>query len=188
MLFLVTGIALFFLSPPDVSAQDVTADTLINQKKSADTLAVHSPKRAALMSAVLPGFGQIYNKKYWKLPIIYGGLIGLGYGVNSTQQLYKEYRMEYINRVLDKPPVNALNNNYSLQDLAIIRDDYRKTRDMLIIGTVGLYLLQIIDATVDAHLFTFDVSDDLSFDLRPDVYTCFNTQRSYAALTLRIKL
>ncbi len=149
---------------------------------------MHSPKRAASLSAMVPGLGQIYNQKYWKVPIIYGGLIGLGYTAHSNRRLYREYKQEFINRVMEEPAVNPENDRYSLSDLAIIRDDYRKARDLFVIITAGLYLLQIVDATVDAHLFTFDVSDDLSLNFSPDVINCFATQRSFPALSLRIKL
>lgn len=189
-LFLISGIAFLFLNGQSIYAQvtTVSADTITTQSVISDTLAPHSPKKAAIMSALVPGLGQIYNKKYWKLPIVYGGLIGLGYGVQSTQKLYKEFRLEYIQRIKGEPEINPKNSIYSPEQLTIIRDDYRKTRDLLVIGTMGFYLLQIIDATVDAHLFNFDVSDDLSIDIRPDIYTCYNTQRSFPALSLRIKL
>ena len=187
---------MFFIIPTAYSQTDtsglvITADTTINQKVMTDTLNVHSPKKATIMSAILPGLGQVYNKKYWKIPVIYAGFVGLGYFIGINHFEYVKYRDAYIKRVDgDSTTIDPLPDTQRLStaDLLAENDYYRKKRDMLIIGAVGLYVLNIIDATVDAHLFTFDVSDDLSFNIRPVIYSSFQTKETYAGLTLRIKL
>ena len=188
MLILYTGMVFVFLTLNELTAQNgnISADT-ITSEKTPDTSSFHSPKRAAMMSAIFPGLGQIYNKKYWKVPIIYGGFIALGYGIGSTQALYSDFREEYILRVTGKSSANSVYEDLTASQLADYRDSYRKIRDQLVIGTAGLYLIQIIDASVDAHLFSFDVSEDLSFDLRPDVI-CMNAKQTFPVLSLRIKL
>lgn len=118
------------------------------------------------MSAVIPGAGQIYNKKYWKTPIIYAGLGGFGYLFASNQQHYaylsKNLKAEYDG---DASTVNE--SGYSAEQLQTLKSEYRKKRDLGIIGCAVIYALNILDANVDAHLKTFDVSDDLSLQIKP---------------------
>lgn len=133
----------------------------------------HSPKRAALMSAIIPGAGQIYNKKYWKVPIIYAGAIGLGYSLNFNQSKFTNYRKAYIARVDGDP--NTVDNypKYSDDNLSTLMKFYERYRNLTVIGCTLLYVMNVIDASVDAHLFTFNVGDDdLSFHVQP---TLINT-------------
>lgn len=145
-------------------------DTVKTEKKNK---AIYKKARiATVMSAVLPGAGQVYNKKYWKVPIIYAGLGGFGYlfAVNQEKFAYysKHLKAEYDD---DASTVNT--SGYSGTQLQTLKNDYRKTRDLGIIGCAIIYALNIIDANVDAHLRTFDVSDDLSLKLSP--YSNFNS-------------
>ncbi len=128
----------------------------------------HSPHKAAVMSAILPGAGQAYNKKYWKIPVIYAGFAGLAYAISFNQKEYRNYRNAYDQR-LDNDPATVDNyvGTYSDADLGTLKDFYRRNRDLSIIGTGVLYLLNIIDASVDAHLYDFNVNDDLSIKLAP---------------------
>jgi hypothetical protein len=184
-LFLISGIAFFFFTPGRAAAQEKN-DT-IKAAAPADTIA-HSPKKAALYSAFLPGLGQVYNKKYWKVPIIYAGIGGLGYFIGSAQSELNSRRNELVYRVNNR---GERNNReffyYDDQQLISTADEFRKMRDMLVIGTFGFYLLQIIDASVDAHLFTFDVSEDLSLNIQPDLKYCAWSGQANPGLSLRIK-
>ena len=120
------------------------------------------------MSAILPGAGQVYNKKWWKVPIIYGGFAGLGYAIIFNQGEYDLYRNAYLKRLDDNSStVDEFDGVYSDANLIELQDYYRKNRDLSIIGGVLLYVMNIIDANVDAHLFNFDVSEDLSLNIAP---------------------
>ena len=128
----------------------------------------HSPKKATILSAVLPGAGQLYNKKWWKVPIIYGGFAGLGYAFVFNQDQYDLYRDAYLLRVDDDPnSIDEFDGVYSDANLIELQDYYRRNRDLSIIGGVLLYVMNIIDANVDAHLFHFDVGEDLSMNVQP---------------------
>ncbi len=128
-----------------------------------------SPKRAVLLSAILPGTGQIYNKKYWKLPLVYGAIGAMGYfiAVNTTE--YRRFRKGYI-YMLDEDPDTESEFEGILEASAVksYRDQYRKNMELSYIGAAATYLLVGIDAFVDAHLLSFDVNDDLSLQIRPD--------------------
>lgn len=129
---------------------------------------VHSPKKAAWMSAALPGLGQAYNKKYWKIPIIYSGFAAFGYLGVRNNNLYHKYRDAYLSR-LDTNASNDLMLQYTTENLRYIKNIYWKDRDLTIILAAAFYILNIIDATVDAHLFYFDINKDLSLKIMPNV-------------------
>lgn len=127
----------------------------------------HPPVKAAFLSALLPGMGQVYNHKYWKVPIVWAA-IGTGIGfIIYNNQLYYDFRFAYITRTDDDPNTyyeTVATDFYrnSTSDLPEIADIYRRNRDLSYIVTVALYGLNIIDAIVDGHLYNFDMSDDLS--------------------------
>jgi hypothetical protein len=168
---------------PDTLARTVplesavrTADTAIANRKAVDSvLAVHSPRKAAFRSAVLPGWGQIYNKKYWKLPIVYGALgVSAGVFVFNLKN-YRELRQAYKARVLaaGRPPDSTLYfqidpkfRRFAAEDLRYYRDEFRRNIDYSVLAFMLLWGLQVVDATVDAHLKTFDVSPDLGLRFR----------------------
>ncbi|MDR2009502.1 MAG: DUF5683 domain-containing protein [Bacteroidales bacterium] len=137
------------------------------------TLKVHSPKRAAIYSTVVPGLGQIYNKKYWKLPIVYVGIGGFTYFAIDNQKEFNRYKNAYILREDGKDDefMGILNEQALLNEM----DRWRKYRDLCIAGAVLIYALQIIDANIDAHLMDFDIGDNLSVKLMPSQ---FNTRFS----------
>ena len=132
------------------------------------------PKQIAIMSACLPGLGQIYNHKWWKTPIIYAGFAGLVYGFSFNHKIYNEYRNALHYRYDDDPTTNDNFQNYSDDNLVTLKNYYQRYRDLTIIGMAALYTLQIVDATVDAHLKTFDVSDKLSLQVKPMLYPSTN--------------
>lgn len=130
----------------------------------------HSPVRASVYSAILPGAGQIYNRKYWKVPVIYAAFAGLGYLAKWNDDRYDTYRTAYRFRVDGNPEtVDGFTEVYSDNDLKLLRDYYRRNRDLSLIFAGLVYVLNIVDASVDAHLFYFDVSDNLSLNISPSV-------------------
>lgn len=142
---------------------------------------VPDPQRALWLSLVFPGAGQIYNRKYWKLPIIYGGFLGCTYALLWNQQMYKDYSQAYLDIMDDDP------NTHSYLDMLPPRYDitgreeqfktifknkknyYRRYRDLSAFCFVGVYLLSVIDAYVDAQLSEFDITPDLSLQVEPAI-------------------
>ncbi len=141
-----------------------------------------NPKRAMWLAVVLPGAGQIYNRKYWKLPIVYGGFMGCIYAWRWNNQMYRDYSQAYMDIMDDDPTTQSYNqflhlgaevtdaNKSRYQNLFKKRKDYyRKYRDLSIFCLIGVYALSIIDAYVDASLSQFDISKDLSLKIEPSV-------------------
>jgi len=146
-----------------------------NRKRAqSDTLHFkqHDPKTASWL-ALIPGAGQIYNKKYWKLPIVYGGLGATGFLIYYYADLTSTYRKEYVKRVND--PENLLgNHNPKLADLPTAnvlktRNFYRRNMEICVAACTVIYLLSILDACVDAHLHYYDISDNLAVGLKPKI-------------------
>lgn len=148
-----------------------------------------NPKRALWLALVIPGGGQIYNRKYWKLPLVYGGFIGCLYAMNWNNTMYKDYSQAYID-IMDNDPGTQSYNQF-LHNGATIdgqearyktlfkqrKDRYRRWRDMSFFCLVGVYALSVIDAYVDAELSVFDISKDLSLSIEPtilDTHTSHN--------------
>lgn len=119
-----------------------------------------SPREAAKRSAVLPGLGQIYNGKYWKVPIIYAALGGIGYAVYWNNQQYLFFKNSFENAVLS-------GNTTNLDRLRFLRNTYRREKEFYTIVAVLVYGLNVVDAIVDAHLSSFDLNEDLSFRWQP---------------------
>jgi Family of unknown function (DUF5683) len=130
----------------------------------------HQPKRATLYSAVLPGAGQIYNRKYWKAPIVWAGLGTCIYFVQRNNRQYTRYRDAYVALVDNDPATtDEFNGAYSADAVRGVADTYRKWRDLSWIFTAGVYILNVVDANVDAHFVRFDVGNDLSLALGPSL-------------------
>ncbi len=130
-----------------------------------------SPFKAALFSFIVPGLGQAYNKKFWKVPIVYTGVGSMVYLIGKNGQNYRRWRDAYRQRVDGDPTtIDEFVDLYPTDDrLKTIRDAYRKRREQSYIGLVAFLILSSADAFVDAHLMHFDVNDDLSFDIHPQV-------------------
>ena len=139
-----------------------------------------NPQRALWLALVIPGGGQIYNRKYWKLPIVYGGFIGCLYAMNWNNGLYKDYSQAYLDIMDDDPGTASYNkflhlgmqitpaNEQRYKDIFKKRKDrYRRWRDMSFFVLCGVYALSVIDAYVDAELSVFDISKDLSLRVEP---------------------
>ena len=147
-----------------------------------------APAKAAFYSAILPGLGQAYNKKYWKIPIVYGA-IGTGiYFHNQNNKSYKRYRGAYKRRLAgfsdDEFWGTGVTPNISNDGLIRAQKQLKRNKEMSILVTIGLYALNIIDANVDAHLMQYNIDDNLS--LSP-VYN-FNEVNSTSDLSLSLKL
>lgn len=175
-------IILFFFTGVTASAQRITA---------ADSVAVtlekpkHSARKATIYSAILPGMGQVYNKKYWKVPLIYIGFGAFAYFIDWNNDQYVLYRQAYADIVDDDPNTNSFEDlNFEgrwdgqLQQfttaLQRAKDYSRRNRDLVIISTAAFYALNMIDASVDAHFFDFDISDDLTMRWMPGPVYCMD--------------
>jgi hypothetical protein len=141
-----------------------------------------NPQRALWLALVLPGAGQIYNRKFWKLPIIYGGFLGCIYALSWNNMMYKDYSQAYLDLMDDDPGTDSYNKFMHLgkqitsenkdQYIPIFKnrkDKYRRWRDMSFFILLGVYALSVIDAYVDAELSVFDISKDLSLKVEPTV-------------------
>ena len=135
---------------------------------------IQSPRKAAILSATLPGLGQIYNKKYWKIPIIYAGLLTSAYYINDNNVQYKLYKDAYLKRLDNNPDNDDFVGEYSSGDLLILKDFYRRNREISILCFVGTYIINVLDASVDAHLFDYDISEDISLQITPTSTANFN--------------
>lgn len=149
----------------------------------------HSPKKASLLSAVLPGAGQVYNKKYWKVPLVYGAIGASLYFAFEQKRQFDEFKEAYLFRVDDDPTTidNTYEGVYTDQNLLTLIEDRRKNRDLLFVLAGFSYMLNIVDAAVDAHLYYFDVSDDLEASFRPKVIFNPYNQNYTAGVQLNIK-
>ena len=182
MKFFYLLISLFFLS--NAYSQVVPAENIVvvndsaSKKSKTDTTKkkIYDPKVAARRSAIIPGWGQAYNKKYWKIPIIYGGLGVTGYIFVNNIKIYKEYKFAYAARVKAEPPTLDSTDYHQLDDIYKVlspnsirsaRDEFRRYVDYSALVFILLWGLNVVDAAVDAHLKNFDISPDLSLQLRP---------------------
>jgi hypothetical protein len=154
-----------------VDSLPVIAQPISDSNKVKKLMKEHSPRKAALRSAILPGWGQIYNKKYWKLPIVYGALGISGAVFNYNLKWYRYTRFAY-KTLVNKDTQNFANVHPQLKvfitandpgALQSYRDEFRRNIDYSALVFILLWGLNVVDATVDAHLKTFDVSPDLSF-------------------------
>ena len=140
------------------------------------------PKRALWLALVIPGGGQIYNRKFWKLPIIYGGFMGCIYALTWNNMMYKDYSQAYLDIMDDDPGTVSYNkflhlgrqitpeNEEQYQKIFKSRKDkYRRWRDLSFFVLLGVYAISVIDAYVDAELSVFDISKDLSLRVEPTV-------------------
>lgn len=140
-------------------------DSIATEKAKKKKVYSHA-RRATLMSVFLPGLGQAYNKKYWKIPIIYAGLGGFTYMYIFNNQEYTYYR-DNLRAITDNNPATENLTFYNQDQLKVLKDQYKKSRDLAIFGFFAIYALNIIDANVDGHLVSFDVSDNLGVHIDP---------------------
>ena len=160
---------------------------------------VPDPQRALWLALVLPGAGQIYNRKFWKLPIIYGGFMGCIYALTWNNMMYKDYSQAYLD-IMDDDPGTASYNKFLHLGRQITpenepkykeifrnrKDKYRRWRDMSFFVMIGVYALSVIDAYVDAELSVFDISRDLSLKVEPTVIPNYAGGRPLEAQSLGV--
>jgi hypothetical protein len=167
------------------SAEEVSADAVEELFWKPD------PVKAVWMGTLFPGLGQIYNRSYWKLPIVYGGLMGCTYAIMYTNNQYLSYKEAYrsiyydiqhssVSNSPEKPYIAILPDGYTIDRMGGVsayqkrlyewQNTTRRYRDLSIAATVIVYALTLVDAYVDAQLFDFDISPDLSLNVQPDLY------------------
>lgn len=173
-------------TPVDTARLRQLSDSLLAQpiakaQQQVQKAFVPKPTKALWLSLVLPGVGQIYNRKYWKLPIIYGGFLGCAYALTWNQMMYRDYSQAYLDIMDDDPNTKSyldmLPPRYDItgredQFKKIFKrkkDFYRRYRDLSAFCFIGVYLLSVVDAYVDAQLSEFDISPDLSMKVEPAV-------------------
>ncbi len=152
-------VVIFGVSNVRAQQKSVKVDSTTNE--------IHSPKKASML-ALVPGLGQIYNKKYWKLPIVYAGF-GLTAFLGTTNRTeYIKYNNAYKCSVIEgEDCTNDLAQKYTSDELGTIKDYYRRNMELSFIVMGAWYVLQILDASVDAHLYYWEIDDDLSVDIQP---------------------
>ncbi len=169
-------------------------DTLKVKKKAINPLA---PSKAAFYSAVFPGLGQIYNKRYWKVPIVYAIIGGGIYGYIYNDDLYDRFRTAFKRRQagftddefydLGAPNAPGADPDFSMDALESAQKRYQEDRDLWLLVTIGMYALNIVDANVDSHLKQFNVDDDLSMDFKPYLDLDAITAKPVYGMALTIK-
>lgn len=178
---------------PDTTATDDEYTYYVDLTKKPDAI------KAVWLGAIVPGAGQIYNKSYWKLPIVYGAFMGCGYAISMMQNRYSGYKTAYIDLYNDsqagkvtedqsKSYIAVLPEGYTLtrvggastwmNTLKNRSSTYHRYRDYSILATVVVYALSLIDAYVDAQLFDYDISPDLTLNVEPQIYYDLQRQRS----------
>jgi hypothetical protein len=170
--------AFFLFASRTVSAQDADTATV---KTVAQT---HSPRKALIMSAIIPGLGQAYNKKYWKVPIIYGAGGAFAYYLGYYQDKYSKFRTALANGK-EGETYKIDGREYAYGSLESGQNFYRRYRDLNALGITFIYFLNIVDAMIDAHFFYYDVSDNLTMHIQPAV---FNNPGATSSLGLQINL
>jgi Family of unknown function (DUF5683) len=178
---------ILFLLPVHLSMAQLT------EKKTADSIPVQKatdttnkkkansfdPRKATFRSAVIPGWGQIYNKKYWKLPLVYGALGTTAAVYFYNVKTYRELKLTYIYKTDTIPdssqPIDPRFSSISANGVRSLRNSFRQNVDYAVLFFILFWGLNVVDATVDAHLKAFDVSDELSLDLKPGYSPLANT-------------
>lgn len=166
------------------------------------------PMRAVWLGAIVPGLGQIYNRSYWKIPIVYGGFMGCIYAITWTNSQYEGYKIAYRDLYFDrqngtvsndpsKSYISILPEGYTIDRMGGVSTYYnrlkdwqnttRRNRDLAIAATAIVYALTLIDAYVDAQLFDFDISDDLTLNVMPDLYYDLQRQERSAEVKLALR-
>ena len=190
----------------DMEELSSPVDTFLLAAKSDSLLKLSQPKerfipnsnRSVWLAMAFPGAGQIYNRKYWKLPIVYGGFVGCAYALNWNNKMYKDYSQAYLDIMDDDPntksyqdflPLNSSITGQEERFKEIFRkrkDVYRRQRDLSIFAFIGVYLLSIIDAYVDAELSDFDISNDIGLHVEPALFD--NGHNKYNSVGLQCSL
>ncbi|MFM6975313.1 MAG: DUF5683 domain-containing protein [Sphingobacteriaceae bacterium] len=178
------------LKTPTKKEQKVAKqDTVV--KDSARLALERLPRRAARASAIFPGLGQIQNKRWWKLPLIYGGLAAFVVSYQDNNRQYHVFLKEVQYRLANNyAPQNPDYAAYSFEGIVRIKDNFRRNKELSIFGGLAMYAVNIIDAYVDAKFFRFDISENLSMQVRPGLQTqpFLHAYQPAPALTIKLSL
>ena len=187
-------------SPVDTALLSSKSDSVLNTPAKTPKRWIPDSNKSLWMAMVLPGAGQIYNRKYWKLPIIYGGFVGCAYALTWNTKMYNDYSQAYQDIMSDNPNNDSYkdfipsyvdiesNLEYYQETFKNAKDVYRRQRDLSIFAFIGVYLLSVIDAYVDAELSDFDISKDLSLKLEPTLFNdAFRNRPQGVGLQCNIK-
>ena len=169
-------------APIDTTVLAIKTDSIQKEIPQPKKRFIPDSNRSVWLALVFPGGGQIYNRKYWKLPIVYGGFVGCTYALNWNNKMYKDYSQAYLDIMDDDPntksyedflPMNSSISGQEERFKEIFRkrkDIYRRQRDLSIFCFIGVYLLSVIDAYVDAELSDFDITKDIGLKIEPAVF------------------
>ena len=163
-------ITLLFGAALVARAQSDSTALIVPHADTLDWRHHHSAKKASILSAVAPGAGQIYNRKYWKAPVVWAGLGVSVYFITENTREYRRYKDAYI-ALTDNDPttIDEFEGQFSPTQVLNVTDTYRRWRDLSYIAIGAVYILNIVDASVDAHFVRFDVGRDLSLDIGPSL-------------------
>ena len=138
---------------------------------------IHSPHKATMYSALIPGLGQVYNKKYWKLPVIYGLTGAFIYAFDFNNDHFNKYKNAYAE--MDAGNIIEFEGYTDKEILLRLKDAYQRNRDLNVIVLAAIYMLNVVDATVDAHLYDYKITDDVSMNVQPLLKKTFDYQNTY---------
>ena len=186
-------------APVDTAQLALKTDSLQREISQPKKRFIPNSNRATWLAMVFPGAGQIYNRKYWKLPIVYGGFVGCAYALNWNNKMYKDYSQAYLDIMDDDPNTKSYEDFLPLNSSIVgqetrykelfkkRKDMFRRQRDLSIFCFIGVYLLSVIDAYVDAELSDFDISKDLGLKIEPAIINDKKT-RNFNSLGLQCSL
>jgi hypothetical protein len=169
-------------APIDTTILALKTDSIQKGNPQPKKRFIPDSQRSVWLALVFPGAGQIYNRKYWKLPIVYGGFVGCTYALSWNNKMYKDYSQAYLDIMDDDPntksyedflPMNSSIAGQEERFKEIFRkrkDAYRRQRDLSIFAFIGVYLLSVIDAYVDAELSDFDITKDIGLKVEPAMF------------------
>ena len=176
-------------APVDTASLVMKTDSIQKKMSQPKKRFVPDSNRSVWLAMVFPGAGQIYNRKYWKLPIVYGGFVGCTYALTWNNKMYKEYSQAYLDFMDDDPNTKSY-EDFIPRSSSIVgqeerykelfrkrKDAFRRQRDLSIFAFVGVYLLSIIDAYVDAELSDFDITKELSLKVEPTMFNDTKNQK-----------
>ena len=177
-------------APIDTMALAMKSDSVAKEEPlKIKTRFVPNPNKSVWLALVIPGGGQIYNRKYWKLPLVYGGFIGCAYALSWNNMMYKDYSQAYLDIMDDDPNTKSyedflpLNTSITGQEdhfktlFKNRKDLYRRQRDLSIFCFIGVYVLSVIDAYVDAELSNFDITKDIGMKVEPAIFNDGSSKR-----------
>ena len=179
-------------APVDSAEIAMKSDSLTATKKLPKQRWIPDSKKSLWLALIIPGAGQIYNRKYWKLPLVYGGFVGCTYALTWNSKMYKDYSQAYQDIMSDNPNNNSYLDflgpgatpeliesriDYYKELFRTRKDMYRRQRDLSIFAFIGVYILSVIDAYVDAELSDFDITKDLSMKIEPATFNHEKTNR-----------